>query len=79
MKVANHEDAEQIAKIYCEKLGLKTFVVDGSELDDTEDGKPTWRVYLSFSAELANYVGLPNFLIVDVDALTGEASDTPTL
>lgn len=74
----NQADVERIATTYAMSLGVAPFVVDGSELDKTQD-RPAWRVFLTFTETDDGWVGLPDGMIVDVDAVTGEASHIASL
>lgn len=72
------EEVERIATSYAKGIGIGSFVVDGAELDETEE-KPFWRVFLGFTDQDEVEVGLPDSMIVRIDALSGEASHTASL
>jgi hypothetical protein len=78
MIMLNEENAQRIATSYARSIGVGPFVVDGCELDETEE-KPFWRVFLGFTDPAEVDVGLPDSLIVRVDALSGDASHTAML
>lgn len=76
MIVVNKVDAERIATKYANDAGVGPFIVDGSELDESQD-KPVWRVFLGFTGEA--FIDLPDFMIVNVDATSGNASHVEAL
>jgi hypothetical protein len=78
MIMINEKDAESVATKYAQSIGVGPFIVDGSELDETES-VPFWRVFLGFTEPFDVDVGVPDSMIVRVDALTGEATHVPML
>ena len=76
--VISEHEAMEIAATYGTELKLSEFVVDGCELEDEAD-TPSWRVFLSFTETEESLVGLPQFVVVSVNALTGAASSNFSL
>ena len=72
------ENVERIATVYAESLGIRPFHVEGSAFDGS-DFPPIWRVFLSFHESSEEEIGLPHFLVILVDDLSGEASHISTV
>lgn len=72
------DEAENIAKRYAETMRVSPFIVDGCELDESEV-RPFWQVFLGFIEPFGAEIGLPDSMIVRVDALTGEATHIVSL
>ena len=77
MIMIGEKDAEGAATKYAQSIGVGPFIVDGSELDETESS-PFWRVFLGFTEPFEVDTG-PDSMIVRVDAITGEATHIPML
>ena len=70
----DEESASRIAAAYGKRIGLAPFSVGGVVADDSDPN--TWRVVLDFDDAP---LGLPGFIVVDVDALTGTARSKNSL
>jgi hypothetical protein len=78
MSKMKQEEVERIAAEYVASLGVAPCLLDGSEFDDKEN-PPIWRVFFSFSESPEDAIGLPHFLLIEVNDLTREPSHIPHL
>lgn len=67
-------DAERIASEYAKHIGVRPFIVEGSTLHiDLDVDKPIWHVMLTY-CEPSNDLAFPDWMSINVDDATGQAS-----